>query len=62
VTADIYGYLIAGADIRYVDQLDVPTRADSQTDANQTQTPHHEGKDIPVEVVGSIGGGGWTRT
>ncbi len=67
VTADIYGHLVAGADVRYVDQFDVappnPTAATTpQPDANQTQTRRSEADDMPREVVDLIGGGGWTRT
>ncbi len=70
VTVDIYGHLVPGADVRYVDQLDAPApnaprptpNTTPQTDANQTQTRRSEADDMPGEVVDLLGGGGWTRT
>jgi len=57
VTVDTYGHLIPGANVSYVDRLDAPEKS-----ANRTQTLDHEIEQVPSEVIGLIGGGGWTRT
>jgi integrase len=57
VTVDIYGHLIPGANVSYVDRLDTP-----QKSANRTQTIDYDIRQIPSEVTDLIGGGGWTRT
>ena len=66
ITVDIYGHLIPGANVSFVDRLDAkPEGADKTTpriSANQTQTPTAERGEIPPEAVDLIGGGGWTRT
>jgi Phage integrase family len=65
VTVDIYGHLIPGANVSYVDRLDSvvkETETAAQESANRTQTPDHEIEQIPAEIVDLIGGGGWTRT
>ena len=66
VTVDIYGHLVPGANISFVDRLDsVALRerdSSRQKSANRTQTPDREVEPIPSEVVDLIGGGGWTRT
>ena len=38
VTVDIYGHLIPGASVSYVDRLDVGLAETPQTSANRTQT------------------------
>jgi hypothetical protein len=74
-TIDIYGHLVPGADVSYVDRLDAapikpgedadrnePAATNMQTNANQAQTPRSEADDMPMEVIDFIGGGAWTRT
>jgi len=60
LTADVYGHLIPGADISWMDKLDPQTTP--QPDATQTQPDTRSETEIPTEVVDLIGGGGWTRT
>jgi integrase len=66
VTVDIYGHLIPGANVSFVDSLDrVPEETEKTTpqqNATQAQPPENCGSDIPAEVADLIGGGGWTRT
>ncbi len=62
VTVDIYGHLIPGANVSYVDRLDVRLTEMPQTSANRTQTLDQEIEQVPSEVIDLIGGGGWTRT
>src|SRR5271157_372500 len=62
VTVDIYGHLIPGANVSYVDRLDARRTETPQKSANRTQTLDHEIEQMPAEVVDLIGGGGWTRT
>ncbi len=62
VTVDIYGHLIPGANVSYVDRLDEKLTQTQQTSANRTQTPSREIEQIPSEAADLIGGGGWTRT
>ena len=63
---DTYGHLIPGANVSFVDRLDSVAASDGQAtapkSANKTQTHDPEIEPIPSEVVGLIGGGGWTRT
>jgi integrase len=66
VTVDIYGHLIPGANVSYVDRLDeVPEREEKTTpqqNATQAQLPEKTETEIPPEVADLIGGGEWTRT
>ena len=66
VTVDIYGHLIPGADISFVDRLDVGCQTEDQTtpqkNANQAQMALSRADGISPEVIDSIGGGGRTRT
>jgi len=60
VTVDIYGHLIPGANVAWVDRLD------SDTAQHQNAPPAHQ-PEIPgdtevAKVAEIIGGGGWTRT
>ncbi len=58
VTVDTYGHLIPGADIAWVDRLDVVP----QTSANNPQTPTDADEQNHLQPVDLIGGGGRTRT
>jgi integrase len=66
VTVDIYGHLIPGANVSFVDTLDVVPKQEEQTTQQQYATPAQPRKDketeISPEVVDFSGGGGWTRT
>jgi hypothetical protein len=66
VTVDIYGHLIPGADVSFVDRLDEVPKQDEKTSPQQTATqaqpPEESEAEIPSEVVDLIGGGAWTRT
>jgi integrase len=66
VTVDIYGHLIPGANVSFVDRLDeMPTRGEKTTpqqNATQAQLPEESETAIPSEVIDLIGGGAWTRT
>jgi integrase len=66
VTVDIYGHLIPGANVSFVDRLDeMPTREEKTTpqqNATQAQLPEESETEIPAEVADLIGGGAWTRT
>jgi integrase len=66
VTVDIYGHLIPGANMSYVDRLDEISGATSKTTPPQNATPaqltENSETGIPAEVADLIGGGGWTRT
>jgi len=68
VTVDTYGHLIPGANVNYVDILDVnaqkaePGKEKTQPTATPAQPREKTETEIPPEVVDSIGGGGWTRT
>jgi integrase len=66
VTVDIYGHLIPGADVSFVDRLDEAALKEEKTtpqqNATQAQLPEKSETEIPPEVVDLIGGGGWTRT
>ncbi len=66
VTVDIYGHLIPGANVSFVDRLDeVPKQEEKTTpqqNATQAQPPEEAETEIPSEVVDLIGGGAWTRT
>ena len=58
VTVDIYGHLIPGANVSFVDKLDTATHQS----AHNPHTPESADPQISPEAVDSIGGGGWTRT
>jgi hypothetical protein len=66
VTVDIYAHLIPGANVSFVDTLDVVPKQEEQTTRQQHATPAQPRKEketeIPSEVVDFSGGGGWTRT
>jgi hypothetical protein len=66
VTVDIYGHLIPGANVSFVDSLDrVPEETEKTTpqqNATQAQPAENRVADISSEVTDLIGGGGWTRT
>jgi integrase len=68
VTVDIYGHLLPGANVSYVDRLDSETNPqESATPAQQTTPDEADNpKSLPREVVemmgGNLGGGGRTRT
>ena len=56
VTVDIYGHLVPGANVAFVDRLDeTPKTAakETQTDANRTQTPALEEEEKSSQVVDS---------
>ncbi len=66
VTVDIYGHLIPGANVCFVDRLDgVPTQ-ERKTGPQESATPAQLGDmEVPpdvLQVVQGIGGGAWTRT
>jgi hypothetical protein len=66
VTVDIYGHLIPGANLSFVDRLDsIPEefpKTTPQPSATQAQLPENRQSGIPAEVADLIGGGEWTRT
>jgi integrase len=66
VTVDIYGHLIPGANVSFVDSLDrvpeEPAKTTQQQNATQAQQPENCETGISSEVTDLIGGGGWTRT
>jgi integrase len=66
VTVDIYGHLIPGANVSFVDRLDdVPKQNEKTTpqqNATQAQLPEKSATEIPSELADLIGGGAWTRT
>jgi integrase len=66
VTVDIYGHLIPGANVSFVDRLDeTVVEAEKTTprlNATQAQLPETSETEIPPEVADLIGGGAWTRT
>ena len=64
VTVDTYGHLIPGANVSFVDRLDVgeKTEEGQQQNATQAQQPTESGVEIHSKVVDLSGGGGWTRT
>src|SRR5579864_492220 len=68
VTVDIYGHLIPGANVSFVDRLDVDGKSGEkaeegqQQNATQAQLPSKAETAIPSELADLIGGGGWTRT
>ena len=64
VTVDTYGHLIPGANVSFVDRLDVDEKAEEsqQQNATQAQLPSEAETPILPEVTDLIGGGAWTRT
>ena len=66
VTVDIYGHLIPGSDVAFVDRLDAIPAENPKTSTQQSATqaqPDFDGQEeIPPELVDLIGGGGRTRT
>ena len=60
VTVDTYGHLIPGADIAWVDRLDVKTKL--QQNATPAQPDVMSEMEIPTEVVDLIGGPTRIRT
>ena len=66
VTVDIYGHLIPGASLSFVDRLDDLLPEPAETSPQQSARPAQPGKmEIPpdlVQVIEEIGGGAWTRT
>jgi hypothetical protein len=66
VTVDIYGHLIPGANVSFVDRLDEMPKQEGKTtlqqNATQAQQPEESETEIPPEVADLNGGGAWTRT
>jgi len=66
VTVDIYGHLIPGANVSFVDRLDEIGKEEQPPTPQQSATPAQPAEvtqtEIPSEVADLIGGGGWTRT
>src|SRR6266849_4276644 len=60
------GHLIPGANVSFVDTLDVVATQDQQTSPPQSATPaqHPDTGSDPesLQVIEELGGGGWTRT
>jgi hypothetical protein len=63
---DIYGHLIPGANVWFVDTLDGQAGRHGETTTEQNATPAQPSPqsetEIPPEVADLIGGGGRTRT
>jgi integrase len=55
VTVDIYGHLIPGANVSFVDRLDKASEQEEKTtsrqNATQAQGPERSESEIPVELV-----------
>jgi hypothetical protein len=66
VTVDIYGHLIPGANVSFVDKLDELPKQGEKTTLHQsapgTHQPQNDSEREIAEVADLIGGGGWTRT
>ena len=66
VTVDIYGHLIPGANVSFVDRLDEAVKQEERTTLQQNATQAQPAKNredaIPPEVADLSGGGGRTRT
>ncbi len=66
VTVDIYGQLIPGANVSFVDRLDHARQECAETTPHQSAPGAHQAEnnetEVPSEVADLIGGGGWTRT
>jgi len=65
VTADIYGHLVPGANVSYVDRLDQKPknkRSTQQRFATPAQPAKRAEVDVPAYVIDFIGGGRQDRT
>ena len=66
VTVDIYGHLIPGANVSFVDKLDELPAQEAETTLHQSAPGTHQpesGEEREIaELADLIGGGGWTRT
>ena len=66
VTVDIYGHLIPGANVSFVDRLDEIVPEPAETTPQQSATPAQlREMELPpdlLQVVEEFGGGAWTRT
>jgi|SRR5215472_14450598 len=66
VTVDIYGHLIPGANVSFVDTLDAKPKVEAETTPQQNATPAQLAEltldTEMLQVVDLTGGGGWTRT
>src|SRR5205823_12696546 len=66
VTVDIYGHLIPGANVSFVDRLDSTAEPNAGTSWQQSATPAQQAEvgktEVPQEVADLIGGGEWTRS
>jgi hypothetical protein len=66
VTVDIYGHLIPGANVCFVDRLDGVPAEEAKTSPQHSARPAQQGEiEVPrelMQVVDGIGGGEWTRT
>ena len=66
VTVDIYGHLIPGANVSFVDKLDEVPQECAEIPLRQSAPGTHQAENamesIPSELVDLIGGGGRTRT
>ena len=66
VTVDIYGHLIPGANVSFVDRLDEMPADETKTSRHQSASPAQPSEmEIPADlrqVIESAGGGGRTRT
>ena len=66
VTVDIYGHLIPGANVSFVDRLDEAPQECAETTPHQSAPGTHQVENtvesIPPELADLIGGGGRTRT
>jgi hypothetical protein len=66
VTVDIYGHLIPGANLSFVDRLDEIVQEPAEISPQESARPAQPGEmKIPpdlLQVVEETGGGEWTRT
>ena len=66
VTVDIYGHLIPGANVAWVDRLDSKATKQNhpgqQQNAAPAQQPEVDADSEVAQLIENIGGGGWTRT
>jgi integrase len=66
VTVDIYGHLIPGANLCFVDRLDEITPEPAETSPQQSARPAQPSEmEVPpdlAQVIEKTGGGAWTRT
>jgi integrase len=66
VTVDIYGHLIPGANVSFVDKLDEVPQECAEITPHQSAPGTHQAENaresIPSELADLIGGGEWTRT